>query len=167
MEVAVAIGTDPALTFAAIVPAPPDVEEFMIAGFLRQKPVELVKCETVDLEVPATPRSFSKATSISTNSAPRARSAITPASTRWKISIRSSTSPASRTGKNPIYATTIVGKPPHGGRMDGQGGRAHLPAADEADHSRTGGRQPAGRRRVPQPDDRFHPQVLSRDRRAR
>ena len=38
MEVAVAIGTDPALTFAAIVPAPPDVEEFLIAGFLRQQP---------------------------------------------------------------------------------------------------------------------------------
>jgi len=53
MEVAVAIGTDPALTFSAIVPAPPDVEEYIIAGFLRQKPVELVKCETVDLEVPA------------------------------------------------------------------------------------------------------------------
>jgi 4-hydroxy-3-polyprenylbenzoate decarboxylase len=53
MEVAVAIGTDPAVTFSAIVPAPPDVEEYLIAGFLRQKPVELVKCETVDLEVPA------------------------------------------------------------------------------------------------------------------
>jgi 4-hydroxy-3-polyprenylbenzoate decarboxylase len=53
MEVAVAIGTEPALTFSAIVPAPPDVEEFIIAGFLRQQPVELVKCETVDLEVPA------------------------------------------------------------------------------------------------------------------
>lgn len=53
MEVAVAIGTDPATTFAAIVPAPPDVEEYLIAGFLRQKPLELVKAETVDLEVPA------------------------------------------------------------------------------------------------------------------
>ncbi|MFI5089910.1 MAG: UbiD family decarboxylase [Terriglobales bacterium] len=53
LEVAVAIGTEPALTFASVIPAPPDVEEFMIAGFLRQKPVELVKCETVDLEVPA------------------------------------------------------------------------------------------------------------------
>jgi 4-hydroxy-3-polyprenylbenzoate decarboxylase len=53
LEVAVAIGTDPATTFAAIVPAPPEVEEFMIAGFLRGKPVEIVKCETVDLEVPA------------------------------------------------------------------------------------------------------------------
>jgi 4-hydroxy-3-polyprenylbenzoate decarboxylase len=53
MEVAVAIGTDPATTFSAIVPAPPEVEEYIIAGFLRQEPLELVKCETVDLDVPA------------------------------------------------------------------------------------------------------------------
>ena len=53
MEVAVAIGTDPATTFAAIVPAPPEVEEFLIAGFLRGKSVDIVQCETVDLQVPA------------------------------------------------------------------------------------------------------------------
>jgi len=53
MEVAVVIGTDPATTFSAIVPGPPEVEEYMIAGFLRQRPVELVQCETVDLQVPA------------------------------------------------------------------------------------------------------------------
>jgi 4-hydroxy-3-polyprenylbenzoate decarboxylase len=53
LEVAVVIGTDPATTFSSIVPAPPEVEEFVIAGFLRQAPVDLVKCETVDLEVPA------------------------------------------------------------------------------------------------------------------
>ncbi len=53
LEVAVAIGTDPATTFSAIVPAPPEVEEFLISGFLRQQPLELVRCETVDLEVPA------------------------------------------------------------------------------------------------------------------
>ncbi len=53
MEVAVAIGTDPATTFSAIVPAPPEVEEYLIAGFLRRKAVDLVRCETVDLEVPA------------------------------------------------------------------------------------------------------------------
>jgi 4-hydroxy-3-polyprenylbenzoate decarboxylase len=54
MPVAVAIGTDPAVMFSSIVPAPPDIDEYLIAGFLRRKPVELVKCETVDLEVPAT-----------------------------------------------------------------------------------------------------------------
>ncbi|MGH9412536.1 MAG: UbiD family decarboxylase [Terriglobales bacterium] len=53
MEVAVAIGTDPATTFAAILPAPPALDEMMLAGFMRQKPVELVKCQTVELEVPA------------------------------------------------------------------------------------------------------------------
>src|SRR4029077_10868856 len=51
--VAVAIGTDPATKFTAIVPAPPEVDELLIAGFLRGKPLEIVKCETVDLEVPA------------------------------------------------------------------------------------------------------------------
>jgi 4-hydroxy-3-polyprenylbenzoate decarboxylase len=53
MEVAVSIGSDPATTFSAIVPAPPEIEEYLIAGFLRGKPVEIVKCETVNLEVPA------------------------------------------------------------------------------------------------------------------
>ena len=53
MEVAVAIGTEPAVTFCSIVPAPPDIEEYLVAGFLRGSPVDLVKCETVDLEVPA------------------------------------------------------------------------------------------------------------------
>ena len=53
MEVAVAVGTDPVVTFASIVPAPPDIEEYLVAGFLRGAPVDLVKCETVDLEVPA------------------------------------------------------------------------------------------------------------------
>ena len=53
LEVAVAIGTDPATTFSAIVPAPPEVEEFKIAGFLRGKSLEIVKGETVDIEVPA------------------------------------------------------------------------------------------------------------------
>jgi 4-hydroxy-3-polyprenylbenzoate decarboxylase len=53
MSVAVAIGADPATMYSAILPLPPDLDEMMIAGFLRQKPVEMVKCETIDLEVPA------------------------------------------------------------------------------------------------------------------
>ena len=53
MEVAVAIGGDPAVTFSAITPLPPDIDEMLFAGFLRQKPVEMTPCETVDLEVPA------------------------------------------------------------------------------------------------------------------
>ena len=53
MEVAVAIGADPATMFSGILPLPPDLDEMLFAGFLRSKPVELVKCETVNLEVPA------------------------------------------------------------------------------------------------------------------
>ncbi len=53
MPVAVALGADPATMYSAILPLPPDLDEMMIAGFLRGKPVEMVKCETCDLEVPA------------------------------------------------------------------------------------------------------------------
>ena len=53
MEVAVAIGADPATVFSGVIPAPPDLDELMLAGFLRREAVELVKCQTVDLEVPA------------------------------------------------------------------------------------------------------------------
>jgi len=53
MDVAVAIGADPATMYSAILPLPPDLDEMMIAGFLRQTPVEMVKCQTCDLEVPA------------------------------------------------------------------------------------------------------------------
>jgi 4-hydroxy-3-polyprenylbenzoate decarboxylase len=54
LEVAVAIGPDPAVTYAATAPIPDEIDEMLFAGFLRNQPVELVKCKTVDLEVPAT-----------------------------------------------------------------------------------------------------------------
>jgi 4-hydroxy-3-polyprenylbenzoate decarboxylase len=53
MDVAVAIGAEPVTMLAGILPLPADLDEFLFAGFLRREPVELVKCETVDLEVPA------------------------------------------------------------------------------------------------------------------
>ncbi|MFZ3199531.1 MAG: menaquinone biosynthesis decarboxylase [Candidatus Acidiferrales bacterium] len=53
LEVAVAIGADPATCMAGILPVPPDMDEFLFSGFLRREPVELVPCKTVDLEVPA------------------------------------------------------------------------------------------------------------------
>ena len=53
LEVAVALGGDPATIYAASAPLPPDIDEYLLAGWLRGKPVELVKCVTVDLEVPA------------------------------------------------------------------------------------------------------------------
>jgi 4-hydroxy-3-polyprenylbenzoate decarboxylase len=53
MDVAVAIGADPVTMYSAILPLPPDLDEMIFAGFLRQRPVEMVKCRTSDLEVPA------------------------------------------------------------------------------------------------------------------
>lgn len=53
LEVAVALGPDPAVTYAATAPVPDDMDEFTFAGFLRKRRVELTRCATVDLEVPA------------------------------------------------------------------------------------------------------------------
>jgi len=53
MPVAVCLGGDPVYAFAATAPMPDGLDEFMLAGFLRKKSVELVKCATHDLEVPA------------------------------------------------------------------------------------------------------------------
>jgi 4-hydroxy-3-polyprenylbenzoate decarboxylase len=53
MPVAVCLGGDPALTFAATAPLPDGLDEILFAGFIRKKSVALVRCETVDLEVPA------------------------------------------------------------------------------------------------------------------
>lgn len=51
--VAVCLGGDPVYTYAATAPLPPDLDEFLFCGWLRGKAVDLVKCETSDLEVPA------------------------------------------------------------------------------------------------------------------
>jgi phenylphosphate carboxylase alpha subunit len=53
MPMAIAIGTDPVCGLASMSPFAPYVNEADIAGGLRGKPVELIKCETIDLEVPA------------------------------------------------------------------------------------------------------------------
>jgi 4-hydroxy-3-polyprenylbenzoate decarboxylase len=53
MPVAVTLGGDPALSFAATAPLPDGLDEILFAGFLRRKSIEMVKCKTIDLEVPA------------------------------------------------------------------------------------------------------------------
>ena len=112
MEVAVAIGTDPAITFSAIVPAPPDVEEYLIAGFLRQKPVELVKCETVDLEVPASAEIVLEGhvhlDELRTEGPFGDHTGFYSLEDLYPVFHVSCITHR----KNPIYATTIVGKPP-------------------------------------------------------
>ena len=53
MPVAIFIGGDPMFPFAATAPLPDGLDEFLLAGYLRKKSVEMVKCETNELEVPA------------------------------------------------------------------------------------------------------------------
>jgi len=112
LEVAVAIGTEPALTFAAVIPAPPDVEEFMIAGFLRHKPVELVKCETVDLEVPATAEivleGYVNLDELRTEGPFGDHTGFYSLEDLYPVFHVTCVTHRER----PIYATTIVGKPP-------------------------------------------------------
>ncbi|MBI3666169.1 MAG: menaquinone biosynthesis decarboxylase [Acidobacteria bacterium] len=112
MEIAVAIGCDPATMFSAVLPLPPDLDEMLFAGFLRSAPVEMVKCETIDVEAPA-----------------RAEIVLEGYVTLGEL--RSEGPFGDHTGfysleddypvfhitcitrrKDPIYATTIVGPPP-------------------------------------------------------
>jgi 4-hydroxy-3-polyprenylbenzoate decarboxylase len=53
LEVAVALGADPVLTYAATAPMPEGLDELMLAGVIGKRRIEMVKCRTVDLEVPA------------------------------------------------------------------------------------------------------------------
>ena len=53
IEAAICLGGDPCLPFCAIAPLPEEIDEMMFAGFLRGKPVEMTKCETIDVNVPA------------------------------------------------------------------------------------------------------------------
>lgn len=112
MSVAVAIGADPATMYSAILPLPPDIDEMMIAGFLRSKPVEMVKCETSDIEVPA-------------ESEIVLEGYVTLGELRTEGPFGDHTGYYSLEDeypvfhiecvthrKNPIYATTIVGPPP-------------------------------------------------------
>lgn len=112
MPVAVAIGSDPASMYSAILPLPPDLDEMMIAGFMRSKPVEMVKCETCDIEVPAHAEIVLEGY-------------VTLGETRREGPFGDHTGYYSLDDdypvfhvecvthrKNPIYATTIVGPPP-------------------------------------------------------
>lgn len=112
IEVAVAIGTDPALTYAATAPLPKDIDEMVFAGFLRHKSVELVKCKTVDLEVPATAEIILEGY-VNTNET-RREGPFGDHTGYYSLAddypVFHITCITHR--KNPIYFATVVGKPP-------------------------------------------------------
>ncbi len=112
MPVAVAIGPDPITTYSATAPLPEDIDELLLSGFLRNKPVELVKCVTCDLEVPAESQFVLEGY-------------VQPGETRIEGPFGDHTgfySPADEypvfhltaitRRSNPIYPATVVGRPP-------------------------------------------------------
>lgn len=112
IEVAVAIGPDPAVTFAAIVPLPDDLDEMLVAGFIRRKSVEMVRCETVDLEVPANSEIV-----LEGYVEPNERRVEGPFGDHTGFYSLEDDYPvlhltAITHRKDPIYQTTIVGRPP-------------------------------------------------------
>ena len=113
MPVCIAIGGDPASVYSASAPLPPTVDEFLFAGFLRKAPVRLTKAITCDLEVPAeaefviegyidpreplvTEGPFGDHTGFYSEADQYPAVHVTALTMR----------------KSPVYATTIVGRPP-------------------------------------------------------
>lgn len=112
VEVAVALGGDPAIAYAATAPLPKEIDELIFAGFLRKKPVEIVRCKTIDMEVPADAEIVLEGY-------------IDPSESRIEGPFGDHTGYYSLPGEFPIfhikcithrkdaiYPTTIVGKPP-------------------------------------------------------
>lgn len=113
MPVSVALGSDPAVTYAATAPLPPGVDEMLLAGFLRKRPVSMVKCVTNDLYVPLDAQ-FVLEGYVDTEEAPV-----------WEGPFGDHTGYYSLADwypcfhvtcitrrKSPVYHATIVGKPP-------------------------------------------------------
>jgi len=112
LEVAVAVGSDPAVTFSGAVPLPEGVDEMAFAGFLRKKAVKMVKCKTLDLFVPA-------------NAEFVLEGYVSPGELRMEGPFGDHTGFYSLPAeypvfhinclthrKNPIYHATVVGRPP-------------------------------------------------------
>ncbi|MBZ5552528.1 MAG: UbiD family decarboxylase [Acidobacteriia bacterium] len=112
LEVAVAIGSDPATMLAGVLPLPEGVDEMLISGFLRKKPVTLVRAETVNVEVPANAEiilegyvdlnELRKEGPFGDHTGYYSLDDLYPVFHLTCITHR----------RNPIYATTIVGRPP-------------------------------------------------------
>ncbi|MFN8121006.1 MAG: menaquinone biosynthesis decarboxylase [Thermoleophilia bacterium] len=112
VEVAIAIGTDPAITYSATAPLPPHIDEMIFAGFLRGKSVEMVKCRTIDVEVPANAEIVIEGYVDATDIRPEGpfgdhTGFYTPVDDYPAFHVT-----AISHRRDPVYSTTIVGKPP-------------------------------------------------------
>src|SRR3989454_1135593 len=112
MPVAIALGGDPALIYAASAPLPPSVDEVVFAGWLRGRGVEMVACRTIDLEAPAQAEIV-----LEGYVDPRERRLEGPCGDHTGYYSRAREYPvfhltAITRRARPIYPTTIVGRPP-------------------------------------------------------
>lgn len=113
MPIAVALGGDPIYPFMAVAPLPPNTDECLFGGFLRGKPVELVQCRTIEMEVPA------DAEIVIEGYVDPAEPLVTEGpfgdhtgfySLEDQFPVYHVTAVTHRS--NPVYPTTIVGRPP-------------------------------------------------------
>ncbi len=129
LEVAVVLGPDPALIYAASAPLPDDIDELMLAGFLRRAAVDVVPCKTVDLEVPANAQIV-----LEGYAEPQERRIEGPFGDHTGFYSLAEPFPvfhltAVTMRREPIYPTIIVGRPPmEDGPMGTATVRVFLPA---------------------------------------
>lgn len=113
MPVSVALGCDPAITYAATAPLPKMIDEMMFAGFLRKSPVKLVKSITNDIYVPADAE-FVIEGYVDVNEALRLEGPFGDHTGYYSLTdyypVFHVTCITHK--KNPVYPATIVGKPP-------------------------------------------------------
>jgi 4-hydroxy-3-polyprenylbenzoate decarboxylase len=112
LPVAVAIGADPTTLYSATAPVPDGIDELLFSGFIRRKPVEMVKCKTLDLEVPAESQIV-----LEGYVEPGERRVEGPFGDHTGYYSLSEEFPVFHVTcitmkKNPVYAATIVGPPP-------------------------------------------------------
>jgi 4-hydroxy-3-polyprenylbenzoate decarboxylase len=128
IEAAVCLGGDPVLPFCALAPLPEEIDEMMFAGFLRGKPMEMTKCETIDVEVPADCEYVIEGTIDPHESRPEGpfgdhTGYYTPIEDYPVFHVTCITH-----RKKPIYPATIVGIPPmEDGYLGGAVGTIFLP----------------------------------------
>ncbi len=162
MEVAVALGLDPITAYSASAPLPKHIDEFMVAGFLRGEPVELVKGVTVDLEVPADAEIvlegyIDKDELTAEGPFGDHTGYYTPAE---QFPVFNVTAITMRTRRDlPVDRRRQAAA---GGRVARQGDRAHLPARRADDRAGDRRLRPAGRGRVPQSRDRLDQEGVPR-----
>ncbi len=112
LDVAIAIGPDPSITYSATAPLPEEISELMLAGFLRREKVEIVRCRTINQWVPANSQIV-----LEGRVEPRERRREGPFGDHTGFYSLDDDYPvfhlkAITHQRNPIYATTIVGRPP-------------------------------------------------------